>query len=84
MSFAPSVGYQLEQMRARGDQDGASYLASTVLTDVLTHYMEDGWSDEDLRDTFEDALGSCREDYDAACEDDDEDASTGNSGGGQA
>lgn len=79
MAFTPSIGYQLEQMRAAGDADGASYLASTVLTDVLSHYMEDGWSDEDLRDTFEDALANCRDEYDAGREDEDdaESASTG-------
>ena len=74
MTFAPSIGYQLDQLRAAGDMDAAYYLASTVLTDVLTHYMESDWTDEDLRSSFEDALANARDDYDAEhAEDGDDD-----------
>jgi hypothetical protein len=70
MSPAATVGYQLGKLRETGQKDAADHLASTTLSSIVRHYMEDGWTDDALRDTVASCIDNERADFDEAALDD--------------
>lgn len=68
MSFQPSVGYELEQLRKAGRDDDFTYLATTTLSSLTQEMLEAGWSEDDLRDELENAIAN----YEPETEDDEE------------
>jgi hypothetical protein len=67
MSFQPSVGYQLEQLRKAGNSDEFHYLAVTTFDSLVAELLADGYSEDELDDLLRNAI----ENYEPE-EDDDE------------
>lgn len=58
MSFAPSIGYQLEQAKARGDNDQFYYLANTSWQDIVDALLGDGYTPDQLHEELDNAIAN--------------------------